>query len=437
MFKYKPDKVKNQVKTCTLDETHRNYMKTFESERMSIDVKKKKLTDLKSKLEKLNSSKQSELSVEDMDMKVKIKNEIETLTNCLDDISHNTSELDYYGKTDDILLTYYDMIDNKSTNNKSTNNKSTDVTTTNLSSLSCEPQQKKRSKHSTCNTENIMEYFDKPQPVSNKSDSEIDDKSKRVSPESVMTCPTQKCLLPRNRAYLREQYMKSINKGTTSHDINTSKYCEKCHMERILVQSDGLYVCSKCGDAENVLIESDVPNYKDSVSEKPVYNYKRTNHLTEWLNQIQAKETTDIPPKVYDSIRAELKRSRVKNIQNISNSDMKAVLKKLKLQQYYEHIPHIISKITGKHPPTLSREIEDKIKQMFKDTQEPFQKYCPKGRTNFLSYSYTLHKLFQILKLDEFTEYFQLLKSREKLRLQDELWKKICADLGYEFYPSI
>lgn len=155
------------------------------------------------------------------------------------------------------------------------------------------------------------------------------------------------------------------------------------------------------------------------------------------LNQFQAKESTDIPKDVYDLILTDLKRSRIRNLQELSIVEMKGILKKLKLHQYYEHIPHIISKISGKHPPTLSRETEEEIKQMFKEIQEPFAKFCPKERTNFLSYSYVLHKFFQILKMNEFVVYFPLLKSREKLRLQDKLWEQICNELNWEFYPSI
>lgn len=116
---------------------------------------------------------------------------------------------------------------------------------------------------------------------------------------------------------------------------------------------------------------------------------------------------------------------------------MKTILKKLRMQQFYEHIPHIISKMTGKPPPTLSREVEERIKVMFREIQEPFTRFCPKDRTNFLSYSYVLHKFFQILKMPEFVKYFPLLKSREKLRLQDKIWRRICDELGWDFHPSI
>ena len=128
---------------------------------------------------------------------------------------------------------------------------------------------------------------------------------------------------------------------------------------------------------------------------------------------------------------------RIKNINLMSLSTIKSILKKLKLNEYYEHIPYIKSKITNNPAPTITREIEEKLKRMFDKIQEPFEKYCPKDRINFLSYSYVLHKFCQLLELDEFIKCFPLLKSRQKLRTQDIIWKKICEDCKWEFYPSI
>ena len=62
---------------------------------------------------------------------------------------------------------------------------------------------------------------------------------------------------------------------------------------------------------------------------------------------------------------------------------MKTILKKLQLQQYYEHIPYIVSKLTNNPPPTINREIEEKLKHMFTEIQIPFTKYCPSSRINF------------------------------------------------------
>jgi hypothetical protein len=116
---------------------------------------------------------------------------------------------------------------------------------------------------------------------------------------------------------------------------------------------------------------------------------------------------------------------------------MKQILKTLRYNQYYEHIPNIISKLNRLPPPTISREMEETLRNMFKEIQEPFARHCPSIRVNFLSYSYVLHKLCQLLDLDSFTECFPLLKNRDKLRQQDMIWEKICNDLKWKFYPSV
>ena len=116
---------------------------------------------------------------------------------------------------------------------------------------------------------------------------------------------------------------------------------------------------------------------------------------------------------------------------------MKNILKKLGYHQYYEHRAHIISKLNGIHPPKISRETENILRLMFKVIQEPFENHCPKNRVNFLSYSYTLHKFCQLLELDKFLVCFPLLKNRGKLRQQDQIWKKICKQLKWEFIPSV
>ena len=116
---------------------------------------------------------------------------------------------------------------------------------------------------------------------------------------------------------------------------------------------------------------------------------------------------------------------------------MKKILKKLALQQYYEHTTFIISKLSGIPPPTINRETEEKIRLMFKQMQEPFEKHKSKTRTNFLSYSYVLHKVFQLLGLDNFVKYFPLLKNKENLRDQDIVWEKICNELNWDYFASI
>ena len=75
--------------------------------------------------------------------------------------------------------------------------------------------------------------------------------------------------------------------------------------------------------------------------------------------------------------------------------------------------------------------------QMFTAIQPVFDQMECKKRKNFLSYSYTLNKLAQIINKTDILEFFPLLKSREKLYAQDQLWRVICDSMQWPFHPSI
>ena len=227
------------------------------------------------------------------------------------------------------------------------------------------------------------------------------------------------------------------NKDFNNDNNNIKNVCYDCNREKILYQTDGIMVCPGCGIQEKVLISINKPSYKQPPREMSYFAYKRINHFNEWLAQFQAKETTDIPKDVYDRIIEEIKKESYISIDNISISKLRSILKKLKLNKYYEHVPHIINRLTGTPAPIITREIEIKLRSMFKEIQNPWMKYCPNNRSNFLSYSYVLYKCLQLLEMDEYLEYFSLLKSREKLAEQDKIWKCICKDLRWEYIKTI
>jgi hypothetical protein len=243
------------------------------------------------------------------------------------------------------------------------------------------------------------------------------------------------------RDKLLETYLQKIDPehARTSHEIEFETFgdCPHCDTEMIFSANEANFTCSNCGFQDFVLVDSDKPSYKDPPREVSYYAYKRINHFNEWLAQFQAKETTEIPQEVYDAILVELKKERIMDFRTLKASKVKEILKKMKFNKYYEHIPHIINRLNGQTAAVMSREIEEKLRYMFKEIQPSFQTHCPKDRNNFLSYSYVLYKFCELLELDEYLSCFQLLKNRDKLYVQDKIWQKICADLSWQFIRSI
>ena len=182
--------------------------------------------------------------------------------------------------------------------------------------------------------------------------------------EQETKAPTYNC------ASLLKDYEYLTDDTKRKSKMTIIKWCDNCKIEKTLIQTEGIYVCQNCGDVETVMVENDIINYKEGTNEKPTYPYKRMNHLVECLNQLQAKESTEIPQEVYDKIIAELKKNKTKN-NVITIRRIRGILKDLRLNQYYEHIPHIFSKLTHKPAPSLGRENEEKIKNMFRMIQAP------------------------------------------------------------------
>ncbi len=222
-----------------------------------------------------------------------------------------------------------------------------------------------------------------------------------------------------------------INKYVFQTDI-----CTSCHKgELIPIDHEGIMVCNNCHKHIQYLVENEKPSYKEPPKEACFYAYKRINHFREILAQFQAKETTQIPEEVLENIKNQIRKERI-NLTQLNNKKAKEILKKLGYNKYYEHIPFIKDKL-GIKPPVMTPELEDSLCNLFMEIQGPYAKFCPDDRVNFLNYYYTVYKLCELLDQTQFLPYFPMLKDREKRIEQDDIWKKICKELDWEFIPTI
>lgn len=215
--------------------------------------------------------------------------------------------------------------------------------------------------------------------------------------------------------------------------------CEKCEGRNIT--QDGYVVCSSCGFVAGGSSDFQV-SYKDvqEILMKQPFAYKRQNRFREILSTMQAKENTDIPEHVIDAVQQEINKERNVDVTALDTPKIKSILKKLGLVKYYEHSPSIIIALNGLPPITIPPHVEEQFNILFTAIQEPFEivrKDIAPNRSNFLSYTFCLYKFSELLGLDDLMENFPLLKSRDKLSVQDKLWKGICEILGWEFRPSM
>lgn len=246
-------------------------------------------------------------------------------------------------------------------------------------------------------------------------------------------------------AQLVQKYMTDAEKqrvrgdvyGSSSSDADGA--CTECGGTAHTIDL-GYKTCSTCGLTRPYQNQTRAAlSYNDQVETVTSYPYRRSNHFSEWLLQSQAKQTTAIPESVFSAIRQECKKRRIAE-GSLDAKLLKSVMKALRLNKYYEHVAYILMQMTGKPPLRLSMEVEERMKEMFAEVQQPFDEVIPivcPTRRNFLSYAYIIRKFAELMELDEIVDNFPLLKSREKLMVQDKIWKAICERLQWRFIPSM
>ena len=247
---------------------------------------------------------------------------------------------------------------------------------------------------------------------------------------------------------IADEYMKIVDPSYTSLRNTRCKrkeiYCEYCNS--FLIITGGFAVCYDCGHSIPAIQQAEELSYKEmqEMDYRPQFTYQKETHLEDWLRRFQAKEHKEIPQEILDKVVLEAHKQRIKDLSTLTEQQVKKFLKKLELNDYYDNVISIINRINKRPPFVLTTEIEHKIKEMFQQIQAPFEKYKDPNRKNMLSYSYLLHHFFLILDLPQFSKYFFLLKSPEKLRQQDQTFKKIVDELAktdpktpWRFFPSL
>jgi hypothetical protein len=378
-FKIKNDskKIENNIQNIkesqTLDKKHKEIIKNFQNDKNKMTENQEELDLINIKLTEMETYREK-FTLEDLKNRAKLLNQKDQLNNMNIELIENFNEMDYYDKTGDLIIQYYELRDDN--------------------------------KNQVKESRNIMEFLGK---------------KKEINPVNNDI----------NRADLFEQYYKRIEGVRIKLDDGSKriKYCQECNLEKILDYGVSAYVCQCCGSVEEIILDEDrqIKDYSP---------YRRINHFREWLNQFQAKQSPEIPENIYKDIIIELNKNRIIDFSELNKKKMKTILKKLGYNSYYEHIHYIINKLSNLPPPKITRDMEKIFIKMFTKIEIPWEIYKQPNRKNFLSYSYVLYKFCELLELDHLLDCFTLHKDPNKLMENDEIWRKICSYLNWEFISS-
>ena len=317
-FKIKHNRSKHVMEISTLDETHKKFMSTFQNRRDLLPKKKKRVTYLKSQLEKIENTNGSKYTTDDIKKRAELKIEIYNLENEINDIENNLSELDYYFKTEDLIMDYYEIVDTDDNllytnhpelseakiNSNNSDNGENEIDKLDILNMRNKENKKvkrttKRRKKGLINEgrSDILSFFSseptltpsmntsteteqQPQNSSeNDMETEMDDDDYLGNTECEKLennlSDDSPIKIVKNKSELLDQYMTFINRDWVSEKNRINdiiRHCHKCGIEKTLIHSESIFVCQKCGEFEVVIIDSEKPNYKEAVIDtKPGY----------------------------------------------------------------------------------------------------------------------------------------------------------------------
>ena len=295
------------------------------------------------------------------------------------------------------------------------------------------------------NSRYIFQYFEEKKQISNQSNNTnvipIQKNNVLESFFKIKTSATYPKPPPPPQKNNYQQYWRNVNNEITNIQdfVISSDICESCWQGEMIPQDEeGILICNNkaCGKFVTYIVDSSKPTNKEPPNEVSYTAYIRLNHFKEILSQFQAKETTQIPEAVIQAIKDRIKKERIEDTSQINYDKMREILRKLGFNKYFEHIQYINS-LFGIKPPIMNEELHETLCILFIEIQKPWATHCPANRTNFFNYTYTLYQLCVLLNQTQYLPYIPMMKDREKQLEQDMIWKKVCNDLDWEFFPTV
>jgi hypothetical protein len=294
------------------------------------------------------------------------------------------------------------------------------------------------------NSKYIFDYFEQKKDINNiekpSQHDEVIQSFFKIKSKTIEASDIQNNKYLQSKQYYTKYWRNVRNDITNIKDfIVPSDICMYCNEGELIPQDEeGILICNneQCSKFITYIVDGAKPNSKDPPNEVSYTAYIRLNHFKEILSQFQAKETTQIPDEVMDAIKARIKKERIEDVSTLNYNKMRDILRKLGLNKYFEHIQYINS-LFGIKPPVMNEELHETLCVLFIEIQKPWAVHCPPNRTNFFNYTYTLYQLCNLLDQTQYLPYIPMMKDREKQLEQDMIWKKVCQDLDWEYFPTV
>lgn len=290
-----------------------------------------------------------------------------------------------------------------------------------------------------CIPDQFIDNFNINQNSSSLSDNKTSNRIRKVKELDVynLIASINKSIEIKNKQSKKSVFCECIKKDENKIENKLDNSCE--------------IICAECGTIYTSSFSENI-TYNDysRININPKYHYEKRCHFRDTINQFQGKQNRSIPEVVYEKLEEMLEKHKlirteekqledgsivkVKNYDKVLKKHIRLFLSETGFSKYYEDEQLIYNKITGKEKLDISQ-YESKLFEDFDKLVKAYSTLKEIPRTNLLNSHYVLRQLLLRQGVKVADNVLHFLKTPQRLREHDEIYKKCCEILGWEFTP--
>ena len=221
--------------------------------------------------------------------------------------------------------------------------------------------------------------------------------------------------------------------------MDVEEQCSRCSsMSLVFDTPKATLSCEDCG---NVVPWQDPcqRQWEDRLVRVHTGDYKRVNYFKTRLECVQAKERLDIDDDdnpIMPALRAEMV-AQGYTPEKLTHHKVRVMLGTIRGgNTMYMHTQLLKVRLGGPQPPQMSPDQEARIIELFHDVERAFLETKDSDRQNIIGVPYLIFKLCEQEQYDDFLPEISMFVDEGKIRQHDEMFKRVCDFLGWEFYPT-
>lgn len=205
--------------------------------------------------------------------------------------------------------------------------------------------------------------------------------------------------------------------------------CESKHNEGFVADMlTGDYVCMGCGAVSHIRIIDGAPDL--FLHAFRPNTYRRIHHWNERIGQFLCNESPT-PSHIMMEIRLWFREHKVP----VNKTRIREALNHIKEPKFVEKWISIQCTLTQTAPPNPEQWIIDKLRFFFVHVEIAFMRHKPSSRKSMINYNFLFVRVLQYISCPEYYRYFPMLKSKNKVRALDAVWREMTEDMGWTYMP--